>query len=385
MSDLLKDIFGNKGCNKGVEIFGKWSGRGKYYGRCPCDKEKCPSGYFNSFKNIYDERNPMDQSVMKSGYFQRTCGEIAGKYPHESSWNQDVFSKCKNFQQLHQGVNTELQQLKPLSELTKDYAEPYTEPFSPSEETYTRAKSFNSLLGQKVKGDSSFLNRQTRSAKEIQRANDNWSTIVGQFTEENNRIDQNIQLKTRLSEINNEAARRKNSTIMNILGASAAFFIFVFAIIGYQAGRISIRTMVTLFIVAMVVFFILAIRLNTYAMREFRKISDKLEKEIVHKGNELNIQALEWIDDNCDCGEKFAKKNDWQKQKAQQVRAAHDKMMDREDSTYYDDGKNQYKIDPAAFAKETGYLPCDLHDGDNLEEMRGAKHKFRQVANDFMN
>ena len=40
MSGLLKDIFGNEDCKKGIEVpfTKKWIGRGKYYGKCRCPK-----------------------------------------------------------------------------------------------------------------------------------------------------------------------------------------------------------------------------------------------------------------------------------------------------------------------------------------------------------
>ena len=372
MSDLSKDIFGNEDCVKGIEF----NGKGKHYGKCPCDKEKCPIGYFNSFETIYDDKNPLDISVMKSGYYGKTCGEIAGKYPEEMGWNQNVFDKCKNFQQLHQGINNNLRQLKPLSSFTNELTNEsfYNEPFyTPREETYKRAKSFNDQLHQKVNNSSSFLDRQTQSTSDIRRANNNWESVVGQMHEKDNRISNEIQLKTRLAEINNEDARQKNSTIMVILGSSVAFFIFILAIVGYQAGKISTRGMISLFVIAVIVFFIIAIMWNTHIMKKFGRFSDKLEKEIIHKGDAMNLQALEWVDENCNC-EDVAKRK--------QYRANDNESM------YYD-GTTKLRLSPSGFERNsgytgyTGYQTCKSHDNDNLQELESVRHKLNEVINNF--
>lgn len=236
---------------------------------------------------------------------------------------------------------------------------------------YSRYNSDNSDKNNNKNGNESFYvptvdNENGQSTSSILKVNNNLENIIGHLSEKDEMIMNNINLKARLVEINNEEARKKNSTIMVILGASVAFFIFVFAIIGYQAGKISTNGMISIIIFGLIVFFILAISLNTYFVKEFKKISNKLEKEIIHKGDELNLQALEWVDENCDCDRVVKVSN----------------TSNTSNNKYYDNetNKSKYKITPTDFANKTDLHETDLQETD-LQELQTARHKLNDIIN----
>ena len=381
MSSLIDNIFGDENCRAGVfdPITQKQERVGKYYGQCPCDISKCPTGYSNKFPVFTEtEENPINKSIVKNGYSGKTCGEISGIYPGSSSWNQKKFDNCVNLFNVQQSIDKSLttmgdntvssiyktanSQTKNPNNLEDSYKNAI---YSPETGLPKRLSSFTNSLITNVKKDYSFLNRQSQSTEEIRKVNDNWNNLMGQLQEADESITNEMNVKTRLAEINNDAARQKGSTIMIIIGAFSALFISVLAWVGYMAGAISIRTMIGFFVFAMIVFFILAVGLNKYAMKEFRKISNNLEKTIVHKGDELNMQALEWVDSNCNCPDDNSKKDNDISNK-NKAKTAYNKMMEHQkyddDSIYYDDGTTKHRILPSDFARETGYRPCDVQD-----------------------
>ena len=169
------------------------------------------------------------------------------------------------------------------------------------------------------------------------------------------------------------------------MGAFSAVFIGILAWVGYLAGSISMRTMLGMFVLAAIVFFIVAIGLNKYAVKEFKKISDKTEKTIIHEGDKLNLAALQWVDDNCDCPDD----NGHNRENKQKAKDAYDKVMEHQkyddDSIYYDDGTTKHRIKPSDFARETGYLPCDLQDNSKLDYagFRKSREELRSVINNL--
>jgi hypothetical protein len=181
------------------------------------------------------------------------------------------------------------------------------------------------------------------------------------MNETDRQVTNEIQVKTRLTEINDDESRQKNSKIMTILGAFSALFIFIGAGVGFFSGNISLSTMFIYLFFGVLVFFILAVSLNKYTVKEFKKISNILEKEILNKGDDINIKALQWVDDNCKCPkntynnlDQFQKKNTYNK------KMEHQKYDNG--SIYYDDGTLKHKITPSDFARKTGVFPDDISD-----------------------
>lgn len=259
--------------------------------KCPNDINKCPVGYSNTFSK--------NNLGVPTEYYGKTCGEISGIDPTSGKWNQSKFDSCVNLYNITQSINK-------LSNTVSSIYEKSDSQHNFNEDLPKRSSFTNSLTDNLKKNDS-FLKRQVKTSDEVRKVNDNWNNLIGQLQETDDYITNDMNVKTRLAEINNESANEKGSTIMIILGAFSSLFISVLAWVGYSSGAISIQTMIGFFVTSIIVFFILAIGLNKYIMKNLKKISDKLEKDIVHKGDELNIQALEWVDSNCDCPDKANK------------------------------------------------------------------------------
>lgn len=377
---VIHDLFSKDVCNPGVKELGVWlKYPGKYHNKCGCPKgkDKCPKGYFSKFENLYDEQhNPIAASVVASGYSGKSCGEIAGKYPDDPKWNQSLFTKCVDFQKLQSGVSENLRELQPVHAL---YEDSKAEHFSVNQESslYDTANgvpkrmiSFNNQLNDKIKKDYNFLHGQSKSTSLLRRSNAEWKNMMDQMHQVDKDVTNQMQVKTRLAEINNEEARRKNHLILVIIGAFSSFFIALLAWVGYMSGRISMSTMMGMFVLSAIVFIIIAVGINTYVWKKFKRYSKKLQKEILHKGDKLNIDALQWVDENCNCpnDDKNKRKKNEQRDKSTD---AYNKMMEHhkfnDDSIYYYDGTTKHKISPSDFAKETGYLPCDIQDEPALD------------------
>ena len=318
---------------------------GKYYGLCPCSKEECPEGYDYTVSNFSNIQFAPDKK----------CGEIAGVVPTSNKWNQDDFDKFvtqyKNNKSFKSSMPTNTEQDKII----------YNSMYDNNNGIQKRITSFNKSLGERVNKDFSFLKGQIDSTDKMQNVNNRWNSIIDDMNEMDRQVTNEIQVKTRLTEINDDDARQKNSKIMTILGAFSALFIFIGAGVGFFSGNISLSTMFIYLCVGVLVFFILAVSLNKYTVKEFKKISNILEKEILNKGDDINIKALQWVDDNCKCPkntynnlDQFQKKNTYNK------KMEHHKYDNG--SIYYDDGTLKHKITPSDFARETGVLPEDISD-----------------------
>ena len=147
-----------------------------------------------------------------------------------------------------------------------------------------------------------FTNNFDNGIETIQKVNSKWNSIIDNLNETDNLVMNELQVKTRLTEINEEASREKNKIIMQILSSFSVSFIFVFAVVGYLSGKISITTMITLFIIGTIIGIILALAINKYTIKEFKNMSNKLKRVITEEGDKLNAQALNWSN-NCNCQE----------------------------------------------------------------------------------
>lgn len=315
---------------------------------CPGGSENCVPGYFKTFNNLYDEKkNPIDESIVLSGYKGKNCGTISGIIPGAPWWDEKKFRNCVKFHDLHTNVNKELRKLKPINNIFNRIdgkkMETYANPDEIKEDVRKRALSFNKQLKKRTKGSSSFLDGQLQSTELIRRSNTEWKNMMDTFEETDEKIKANMQVKQRLAEINNEEVRDKNNTIMVILGSFSSLLIGVFALVGNLSNVITTQTMFLLFLIGIIVFFIFSVGLNKYALQNFEKLSRKLKKEIIHKGDKLNLATLQWVDDNCDCSdEKESKIND--------------------DNIYYNDGVTNSKINVEDFSREMGYSFEELQD-----------------------
>ena len=386
---------------------------GKYYGLCPCDQTVCPVGYDYTFPNFSaissnpiddPSANPINNSIALNSLSNKKCGDVAGVVPIGPLWKQNVFDGCVKLYNLQDTINTNEKNLTPINTIYQNATKKnnsvvenftntsnitdYTSMYGNENGLQKRITSFNTSLGDRVQKDYSFLKGQVSSTEEMQRVNNRWNSVIDDMNEMDRQVTNEIQVKARLTEINEDDARQKNKTIMIILGAFLALFIFVFSGVGYLSGKISLQSMFSLFFIGVLVFLIVAIALNKYTVKEFKKISNKLEKEILHKGDELNMNALQWVDDNCECPKYLDTSDKINKNK--ELQSAYDKMMEHQkyddDSIYYDDGTLKHKITPSDFAKETGVLPCDVNDGDNLNDndIDNAKKNLDMVKSNLM-
>lgn len=403
--DGLDDIFGTGPCHGGIPSpFGGWIRHpGKYYKKCGCPNgvKKCPSGYFSTFDNLYDEKNnPISQSIIKSGFKGKSCGEIAGRFPDSSKWNKALFTQCVNFKNFQTNIDNNLKNLKPIHTIynNRNTKMANIEKFTTKQESSlyntvngvpNRMISFNNQLQNKIKNDYNFLHSQAKSTELLRNSNTEWKTMMDQMHDVDKEITNQMQVKTRLVEINNEEARNKNHKIMVILGAFSSLFIALLGWVGYMSGNISINTMFGMFGLAAIVFIIIAIGLNKYAWKKFKKYSDKLEKEIIREGDKLNLDALQWVDDNCDCPDDNKKKKQVYVSSGDMNGSSnYNKMMEHnnyeDDSIYYNDGTTKHKISSSDFAKETGYLPSDIQDKLETSEFVKNKQRFNNVVNNLV-
>ena len=135
----------------------------------------------------------------------------------------------------------------------------------------------------------------------VKKTGNMYNSMVNELKQNADDIDSELQVKARLIELNNDAAREKNKTIMTIMGSFIALTVGVFAWVGFLGGMFSRHTMFTLFFVAIILFFVMAVFFNKYMLKEYKELSDEAKKKILHAGDRLNLEAIQWVDDNCDC------------------------------------------------------------------------------------
>lgn len=135
----------------------------------------------------------------------------------------------------------------------------------------------------------------------VKKTGNMYNSMVNVLKQNAYHIDSELQVKARLIELNNDSARQKNKTIMIIMGSFIALTVGIFAWVGFLGGMISRHTMFTLFFVALVLFFVIAVFFNKYMLKEYSELSKEAKKKILHVGDRLNLEATQWVDDNCDC------------------------------------------------------------------------------------
>lgn len=185
------------------------------------------------------------------------------------------------------------------------------------------------------------------------------------------KIEKDLSTKTRLIQINEEAARQKNRAVITIAGSSASIITSVLAVIFYMAGTISLRTMLSMFIMSVAIIVISLFVVREQPQKEFVKLVKNLDSALVKGGDELNMNALEWVDKNCDCpddSDTDQKAETKQQKKAQQ---SYQDLInhlegDSEDGIWYDDGSGPpQNISMFHFQKGTGKNLLDVSEGDN--------------------
>ena len=128
-----------------------------------------------------------------------------------------------------------------------------------------------------------------------------YNGMINQLKQNSEDIDNELNVKARLIELNNDSAREKNKTIMTIMGSFIALFVGVFAWVGFLSGMIQKHTMFMLLFIAIGLFFVIAVFLNKYMLNKYKELSDEAKKKVLHVGDRLNLEAVQWVDDNCDC------------------------------------------------------------------------------------
>ena len=141
------------------------------------------------------------------------------------------------------------------------------------------------------------LNRSQESINTIKNANNHFSKMMSDLNDTNKKIEDEMRLKERIIEINNEAYREKSNTITYIMGLSIGFTLFIMAIVGYLSKIFSTNSTFMLIVfglISIVVTFLLIDR--TGAGSKLKDIAQNIQDKIVHKGDRFNRQALEWVD-----------------------------------------------------------------------------------------
>lgn len=135
----------------------------------------------------------------------------------------------------------------------------------------------------------------------LNKSNSKWKNMMKEMQEMDDDITNEMQVKTRLIQINNEEAKNKNNFIMIILGSFSSFFIGLFGWIAYMSGKISKQNLFFIFILSAFVFVFLSVVLNTGMLEKLKKYSEEIKNILLEGGDDLNLKAIEWTDENCDC------------------------------------------------------------------------------------
>lgn len=177
------------------------------------------------------------------------------------------------------------------------------------------------------------------------------------------KIDQVIQTKSRLIDINNESAREKTKATKVIMMGFSSMILLLFSIVGYLSSWFSLQTALVLSVTAVVISVFIVFILRDNPVKEFKKFATELENELIEQGNKLNVKALEWVDKNCDCPD--------------------DK---EENSIYYDEDMGKGKIDNETFRRVSGKNIGDVTEGDSSEinlseypELQNIQNQIKQA------
>ena len=99
---------------------------------------------------------------------------------------------------------------------------------------------------------------------------------------------------------------------------------------------------------------------------QIKPFVNTLQKDILNAGDKLNMAALEWADDNCNCPA-GAIENDPTNTPNDKAAIANKNFVPYKDNIYYKDGTKKWKITAKDMAEENGPLPCDSIATDQAE------------------
>jgi hypothetical protein len=96
----------------------------------------------------------------------------------------------------------------------------------------------------------------------------------------------------------------------------------------------------------------------------------RIQSGLINEGDKLNRQALEWVDENCNCPEDDDAKKKQEREHKKHVRSQADANLelslkqDDDHSIYYQDGTGPtVKIAPIPFTQLTGKTPAQVTEG----------------------
>lgn len=275
--------------------------------------------------------------------------QLSGKKCNPKSLD---YEDCIKFQRLYNNINDATLQLNSVSDLNTDsnsnkiYDKMYpimnnNEASVPSEhkDLTKRIGSVNKNLMKDVKNNYHHLNRSNQSIKKIRSANSYFSKMMSDLHDNEKIITNEMRLKERIIEINNEAYREKSNQIIYITGSFIGFSLFLLAIIGYLSGIFRQGTTFMIIVFGLIAFVIMYLFIERVAGSEFKDISQTLQDKIIHAGDKLNRDALEWVDNNCNCPKSNRKEKEAVEKKIS--RDSFNKMLDYEknkegNGLYYD-------------------------------------------------
>jgi len=171
-------------------------------------------------------------------------------------------------------------------------------------ELYTRASQNEGNLGymkDKVIKRFKETNDITLESDIIASSNTYYQKTYNELKKQDDLSKAHYHTKERIIELNNEEARKKSNTIMVMKGAFSSFFIGIFGYVLRNANVINDGTYIAMLLISVGTFFSFSFIFNPYT---FKKISNYVKKEITEQGDKLNLAAVQWADENCDCSKK---------------------------------------------------------------------------------
>jgi hypothetical protein len=245
-----------------------------------------------------------------------------------------------------------------------------------------RVSSYQMSLSERVNSMKQKVMSAAKTSESIRKAQTLNQAIYDNLQDTMSEIDKNISNKSRLIQINNEAAQKKSKAISTITGLSSIFLFLILGILGYWTKMISLQTAISMIVIGLVIGFIVF-----YLFRDFpKKVFDEIEKDLVKEGDKLNLAALQWADENCDCPKEKNKKKD-QKSKIKDKKTLSLQTLvnhlggEDEDNIWYKDEGKTHKINSFSFAKKSGNLMSKVTEGEdpNITIMTTAINKEKQL------
>lgn len=239
-----------------------------------------------------------------------------------------------------------------------------------------RAKTFQEALKKRNQDVRQRVISQAKTLQDLRRAQILGQDLGVSLQNSMMKLEQDISTKTRLIQINEESAREKNRAVVMIAGSFSALLLVILGVVLYFSDVISISTMATLIIILVVILGI-ALFVLRQPSKSFTKLIHKIDGELIRQGDQLNQEAVEWVDDNCECP-KTEKKSD----------EAYQKLLnhlegDDENNIWYDDGSGPaQKISLYSFMKGTGKDLRELNDGDDPDvPLNNVKDDIQEQTN----